>query len=265
MTHSGLWTDLGAIMMDGVADLNSSSAGLEFINSTSNPVIIKPSQIVATAIQVDSVEMLPESETEVDKSIPSPEPVFSCVKRKEEFMFPCIVSDEAMEAEENKFDLDMDIIEPPLARPQEVPREKGMMLKGVHDLYVRASKNLSITDSANMKELLVEHNETTFHDPEKTLTTTNTIEHEIPMTVRPVRIPPRRVALGRRKIVEDEIPKMKKEGTIVKSSSPWCSPIILVRKKDGTIRFCVDYHKLNDVTHKDAYLLPRIDDILEAL
>ncbi len=55
---------------------------------------------------------------------------------------------------------------------------------------------------------------------------------------------------------------MEKEGTIVKSSS---SPIVLVRKKDGTIRFYVDYRKLKDVTHKDAYPLPRIDDILEAL
>ncbi len=58
---------------------------------------------------------------------------------------------------------------------------------------------------------------------------------------------------------------MEKDGMITKSSSPWCSPIILVRKKDDTIRFSVDYHKLNDATHKDAYPLPRIDDILEAL
>ncbi len=170
-----------------------------------------------------------------------------------------------MHAEEKEFDLDMDIIEPPLARPQEVPREKGTMFKGVHDLYVRASKNLSVTESVKVKELLVEHSETTFHDPQKSLSTTNTIEHEIPTTGRPVRIPPRRVAPGRRKIVEDEMQKMEKEGTIVKSSGPWCSLIVLVRKKDGTIRFCVDYRKLNDATHKDAYPLPRIDDILEAL
>ncbi len=91
------------------------------------------------------------------------------------------MSDEAMDAEK-EFDLDMDVIEPPLASPQEVPREKGTMLKCVHDLYVRASKNLSITASAKVKELLVDHNENTFHDPEKTAT--NTIEHEIPMTLQ---------------------------------------------------------------------------------
>ncbi len=43
---------------------------------------------------------------------------------------------------------------------------------------------------------------------------------------------------------------MEKEGTIIKSSGLWCSPIVLVKKKDRTIRFCVDYRKLNDVTHK---------------
>ncbi len=79
-----------------------------------------------------------------------------------------------------------------------------------------------------MKEFLVEHNETTFHDPEKTLTTTNTIEHEIPTIGRPVRIPPHRVAPGRRKIAEDEIQKMEKEGMIIKRSSCRCSPIVLV-------------------------------------
>ncbi len=231
MTHSSLWADLGMIMMDGIVDLRSAFAELDFVNSTSNPVFIKPGQIVVTAIEVDSVEMLPDIESDDGKSIPLAESVFSCVKRKDDFLYPCIVSDEAMDAEEKEFDLDIDIIEPPLARPQEIPREKGMMLKCVHELYIRTSKNLSIKESAKVKELLVEH-KTTFHDPR-----TNTIEDEIPMTGRTMRTPPRRVAKGRRKIVEHEILKMEKEGTITKSISPWCSPIVLVRKKDGTIRF----------------------------
>ena len=44
------------------------------------------------------------------------------------------------------------------------------------------------------------------------------------------------------------------------STSPWVSPIVLVKKKDGTTRFCIDYKKLNSVTCRDAYPLPRIDD-----
>lgn len=49
------------------------------------------------------------------------------------------------------------------------------------------------------------------------------------------------------------------------STSPWASPVVLAKKKDGTWRFCVDYRKLNQVTRQDAYPLPLIDQILEKL
>lgn len=60
------------------------------------------------------------------------------------------------------------------------------------------------------------------------------------------------------------IEEMTKHGVIEESQSPWISPAVLVRK-DGSIRFCVDYRKLNNVTVKDSYPLPRIDDILDQL
>jgi len=63
------------------------------------------------------------------------------------------------------------------------------------------------------------------------------------------------------KIIED----MRKQGVIEESQSPWMSPAVLVKKKDGTIRFCVDYRKLNSKTVKDSFPLPRIDDILDQL
>ena len=49
------------------------------------------------------------------------------------------------------------------------------------------------------------------------------------------------------------------------SSSSWTSPVVLVRKKNGKLRFCVDYRKLNTITKKDAYPLSRIDEMLNAL
>lgn len=54
-------------------------------------------------------------------------------------------------------------------------------------------------------------------------------------------------------------------GVVRESSSPWAAPIELVQKKCGAWRFCVDYRKLNNITHKDAFPLPRIEDSLTSL
>jgi hypothetical protein len=58
---------------------------------------------------------------------------------------------------------------------------------------------------------------------------------------------------------------MLSHGIISLSNGPWAFPVVLIRKKDGSIRFCVDYRCLNKTTHKDRYPLPRIDEILDSL
>ena len=83
--------------------------------------------------------------------------------------------------------------------------------------------------------------------------------------VAPIRQQARRVPLPRRETVQTLLKEMLDKGIIAPSKSPWASPIVLVTKKDGSTRFCVDYRKVNAVTRKDAYPIPRVDDTLDTL
>ena len=69
----------------------------------------------------------------------------------------------------------------------------------------------------------------------------------------------------RREKILEMIDAMEEHGVVQPSASPWASPVVLVSKKDGSLRFCVDYRRLNSITCKDVYPLPRVDDILSAL
>ena len=65
--------------------------------------------------------------------------------------------------------------------------------------------------------------------------------------------------------LKKQLDEMLQKGYIRPSSSPWGSPAIFVDKKDGSLRMCVDYRQLNDVTIKNKYPLPRIDDLFDQL
>ena len=84
-------------------------------------------------------------------------------------------------------------------------------------------------------------------------------------THRPIHTPPYRKSNKDQETLRKETDKLLKNGIIEHSTSPWSSPVVLVKKKDGTTRFCVDYRRLNQITTKDAFPLPRIDDIYDQL
>ena len=95
---------------------------------------------------------------------------------------------------------------------------------------------------------------------------TTIVQHHIDTgNAKPIKQSPYRVSRAQRAEIETHISNMLEQGIIEVSSSPWSAPVVLVKKKDGTIRFCVDYRKLNAVTRKNSYLLPRIDDVLDSL
>ena len=81
----------------------------------------------------------------------------------------------------------------------------------------------------------------------------------------PITQPMRRTPQGFEQEEEKYLRDQIEAGVIRPSNSPWSSPIVLVRKKDVGGRWCVDYHRVNDITVKDAYPLPRIDSCLDKL
>ena len=95
---------------------------------------------------------------------------------------------------------------------------------------------------------------------------TNLVLHDIDTgDAKPIRQSPRRAPEALKVDMDEEIQSMLNKGAIEPGQSPWASPVVLVKKKDGSIRFCVDYRRLNSVTIFDAYPLPRIDETFEAL
>ena len=81
----------------------------------------------------------------------------------------------------------------------------------------------------------------------------------------PKKQPTRRIPFTLRQEVARQLDQMQKQGVIQPSRSPWASPVVLVKKRDGSHRFCIDYRGLNSVTKPDSYPLPRIEDLWTSL
>ncbi|BHF60516.1 hypothetical protein SprV_0100348100 [Sparganum proliferum] len=129
---------------------------------------------------------------------------------------------------------------------------------------------LPTTDRADVETETLKRMLLGFHDvfawDEYTLGRTSCIRHAIETgTAKPIWQPPRRIPAHLQKEVDTLLDSMLATGVIKPSRSPWASPVTLVPKKDGTIRFCIDYRRLNAATTRDSFPLPRIECTLDAL
>ena len=133
------------------------------------------------------------------------------------------------------------------------------------DLYERSAAGMSSAQRKQIANLLRKYGDT-FSSSDSDLGRTGIIKHKIPTSdATPIKQPMRRVPVHMQEEVNKQLDMMLENDIIQPSTSPWASGIVLVRKKDGTKRFCIDYRRLNDVTTKDAYPLPRIDESLDQL
>ncbi|XP_078666715.1 uncharacterized protein LOC144908750 [Branchiostoma floridae x Branchiostoma belcheri] len=123
-------------------------------------------------------------------------------------------------------------------------------------------KDLSDEQRQQLDDLLREFADIFQDNPGRTTLT----EHHIDTgNSKPVRQRAYRVAQAHREKMREELQKMEEMGVIEPSKSEWASPVVLVPKKDGSIRFCVDFRKVNAVSRFDAYPMPRIDEMLDRL
>jgi len=118
---------------------------------------------------------------------------------------------------------------------------------------------------ANFKQLLIKY-QTVFSKGDHDLGCATAVKHRIDTGgSRPVRQSLRRQPPHYVSEIDRQLKEWESEGKITPSQSEWASNIVIVKKKDGSLRFCVDYRQLNERTVKDSYPLPRIDDCLDCL
>ena len=130
----------------------------------------------------------------------------------------------------------------------------------LEDLFERSTNNLDNEEKSQLLQVLVKH-QGAFAKDKNDLGTCSVVKHYIDTCgSAPICQPPRRVPRQFEAEEEKYLQEQLQTGVIVPSSSAWASPVVLVRKKsDNTVRWCIDYRRLNEVTVKDAYPIPRID------
>ncbi|KAL0153469.1 hypothetical protein M9458_051214, partial [Cirrhinus mrigala] len=124
---------------------------------------------------------------------------------------------------------------------------------------------LSEADQGKVRALLMKY-QSVFSEGDGDLGCTNLISHEIPLLDDvPVWQRHRRIPPSEYEVVRAHNNQLLESQVIRESCSPYAFPIVLVKKKDGSLRMCVDYRQLNAKTRWDAFPLPRIEESLDAL
>ena len=127
------------------------------------------------------------------------------------------------------------------AWPQEQAEQARSLLKEYHDIFSLEKRDMGHTNATKHKIVL--------KDPD----------------TPPFKERFRRILPPQLDEVREHLKLMLDAGVIWPSNSPWCNAVVLVRKKDGSLRFCIDFRKLNSLTVKDSHPLPRICETLESL
>lgn len=154
----------------------------------------------------------------------------------------------------------------PTNSTDEIPTQETTVPKHLEELFRKSCTNISEYEQKNKLGILLNKHQDAFARKKTDLGTCSVIKQKINTNfAAPVWQPLRRTPQGFESEEEQYLKYQLNNGVIQPSCSARASPVVLVRKKDNTVRWCIDYRKLNNVTRKDAYPLPRIDTCLDCL
>ena len=145
-------------------------------------------------------------------------------------------------------------------------RAKKLLNKGCQ--WYLAHVVLNDTTPSSLEEVrVVRHFPDVFPDDLPGLPPDRDVEFTINLLpgTDPISLTPYRMAPAELRELKTQLQELVDKCFIQPSVSPWGAPILFVRKKDGTLRLCIDYQQLNRVTIKNRYPLPRIDDLFDQL
>lgn len=132
-------------------------------------------------------------------------------------------------------------------------------------IYLQVADPIQIVVAPDLQQIIEKYDDI-FLEPAQ-LPPTREVEHCITLKdgSEPVNVRPYRYAHFQKAEIEKQVQEMLKLGFIKSSTSPFSSPVLLVKKKDGTWRFCTDYRALNAMTIKDRFPIPTVEDMLDEL
>ena len=167
--------------------------------------------------------------------------------------------------EESMVDVLINCLHTHVKAQNEPPTDPEM--RKIYDIFKLRDADVTTEQAYLLAKLLGKYRSIWEHNNEAKINHTKAAQCEIIVEdgTRPIRQKSRQTSQAKAEVIWGFIENMEGRNVIRPSKSAWASPVLLAAKKNGKWRFCVDYRRLNDVTVKDAYPLPRIDEIISSL
>lgn len=238
---------------------------VELDSTPDSDIIIQPTEFMKGLLVPN---MLCEGKKSVSILLKNPTDKFKTLKQGYDMGYGIEVSNTIDDIEQddifkiNKVDAELQH----LSETDQLKNLKSKLPEHMKDLCDRSTTNLNTRQSIQLCQILTQFENIFARDDLDIGLFNGDIKHRIDtQDAHPIKQRMRRTPLGFEKEEEEHLEQLLNKKIIEPSSSEWASPPVLVRKKDEKLRYCIDYRKLNNITVKDAFPIPKIETCLDTL